>query len=196
MAMQFIKMRSKMIPPTGKEMDTISWDQFSEKTIIDLDTFPKPSDNGLCNFSILSPNNPERRTQNTPQGNGSWNGTFNGITQEKVLYTCSAGPITILFDKPVRGAGANIDINHGVKFQATIMAFDGANPVVIPGGGSRKDGQSNHDGQGNAIFIGFLDDDPLQQSSVKRIAFDIKLLDEEPSDDTSFAINQIIFIPA
>lgn len=196
MIMQFIKLRNRMTPPAGKKIDAISWDQFSEKTIIDLDNFPKPSDKGLCNFSILSPNNPERRTQNSPHGAGSWNGAFNGTMQEKVLYTCSAGPITILFDKPIRGAGANIDINQGVKFQATIMAFDGGSPVTIPGGGVRKDGQSNHDGQDTAIFIGFLDDDPLQPLSIRRIAFDIKLLDTDPSDDTSFAINQIIFIPA
>lgn len=193
MTMKFIKNRNEMTSPTGTLADSISWDQFPDGLIIDLTKFPKSSDSKHLQFTILSPNNPERRTQDESQKD-KWDGAFDSAAKECVLYTKKAGPITIRFDKGIRGAGANIDINKGVLFEATIKAFQGGNEIMLPVGGMRSDGKSDHAGLGTAIFVGFLEDDPNTKLGIDTVEFHIKLLDPKPSVDTSFAINSLALV--
>lgn len=184
MAMQFLTNRDNMVPPNGVEVDFIDWERFPDRVKFNRNSaFLKTCNLGHLNFDILSPQNWERRTQGD-----TWDGAFDSAAGESVLCTSSA-PITILFDKAIRGAGANIDIKKGVLFRATIKAFQGNNQISIPTGGSRGDGKSNHDGLGTAIFVGFLENDPTHRLGIDAIEFHIALLDQNASLNTGFAIN-------
>ncbi len=198
MTMRFIKNRYDLLPPNGALSDTISWDQFQDKIMIDMSKFPKPSDFGHLQFSILSPNNLQRRTQDGHHHKNSWDGAFDGAACECVLYKFASTdkPISIRFDKAIRGAGANIDINIGVLFEATIRAFQGSTEIMILENGTRSDGKKNQDGLGTAIFIGFLEDDMSQFPNIDRIEFNIKILDPVPDSDKDmrFAINKLALV--
>ena len=85
--------------------------------------------------------------QRIDQGSG-WNGNFsNG---EHLLWTSGQGPdITINFDHPVYGAGAQIQANFFGAFVAEIF---GSNGSLL--GSFTENGSSNANGDGSAIFIG------------------------------------------
>ena|SRR5688572_19954828 len=69
-----------------------------------------------------------------------------------VIFTAGGGPdITITFDTPVQGAGAQIQSAFYGDFTAQISAFDSfSNPL----GSFTRDGVSDGSGDGSAIFIG------------------------------------------
>ena len=198
MTMKLIKNRCDLAPPDGAFGDAVSWDQFPDKIMIDLSKFPKPSDSSYLQFSILSPNNLQRRTQDEPHHKNSWDGAFDGAIPECVLYKFASTdkPISIRFDKAIRGVGANVDINMGSLFEAAIKAFRGNTEVMLPEGGVRSDGKKNQNGLGTAIFIGFLEDDMNQLPGIDRIEFNIKILDPVPESekDMRFAINKLVLV--
>lgn len=85
------------------------------------------------------------------QGNG-WNGNFANGTP--IIWTNGVGPdITVSFDAPVMGVGAQIQADFFGSFTAEIMGIGG---VVL--GSFTENGNSNSNGDGSAIFIGLLSD--------------------------------------
>jgi hypothetical protein len=89
--------------------------------------------------------------------------------------------LTIAFASPVFGAGANIQLNAGETFTATIEAFDGNTSLgmfTVPNGVAT----SNEDG--TATFIGVLD----TNAEITSIVFGIS---NPPSTNGDFAINSL-----
>lgn len=192
MAMNFISNRALMVPPFGAGVDFIGWTLFPEDVPLDFNhtnAFPNPCNLGALNFDILAPVFPSRVTQGA-----SWVGAFDNSIPDLALFTdFKPGPIIIRFNKPIRGAGANIDINEVGRFKATIKAFNGNLEVPIQSNGTRQ-GRSEKVGNGSAIFIGFLEDDMTVALGIDAIQFHIELLDQPTPIDKSFAISKLDLI--
>lgn len=88
------------------------------------------------------------------EGNG-WEGNF--LIGEALLYSGfgSAGPITISFDQPVRGAGAAFQTASLGGFSISIEIFDTLGSTL---GSVTGIGSSTQDQDGSAVFLGFLND--------------------------------------
>ncbi len=116
------------------------------------------------------------------QGNG-WAGNFAPSAQ--LLWTRSnPGPLSIVFDTPVAGAGAQIQLNIGENqvrtFTAFVEGFDSSNTSL---GSVSLAGVSNNLGNNSAIFLGAVSDIPIA-----RLAFSVVPTDEL---DRDFAIGQL-----
>ena len=120
--------------------------------------------------------------QRRDKTSGGWGGNFN--PDDELIWTNNTpGPMSILFDQTVFGAGAQIQGDAFGDFTATIEAFD-INDQSL--GSFNLAGTSNGNADNSAIFIGVLSG----SSEIKRITFDV--------DSGDFAINQldIVTIPA
>lgn len=84
----------------------------------------------------------------------------------------------IVFNTPVRGAGAQIQRNLYGPFTGTIEAYDTANTLL---GSFNLAGNSNGNNDGSAIFLGVLD----TSATIKKLVFNV---DNGTAD---FAINQL-----
>lgn len=194
MTMKFMKYREDFKCPSGAQSDFIEWGDYAEDIELkfsQLKPFAEHCSKGNLSFDITHPSSLRRLTQGD-----TWDGTFSA--GDPVLWTDgNPGPITIRFDKPIRGAGANIDIRNGNSFRVTIKAYKGNNPVALASNGSRDDGKHNNAGDGKAVFAGFLEDDLTKKLGIDAIEFYIELLDSNPDpaiDTRSFAINKLALV--
>jgi hypothetical protein len=96
-----------------------------------------------------------------------WRGNF--MLGDALLFTTvpSIGPVSITFDRPVSGAGAQVQPAAYCKFRATIKAFDVDNNQIASFTvyGTSTPAQNN-----TAIFLGVLDSTP----TIKRIEFSVE----------------------
>ena len=67
------------------------------------------------------------------------------------------GPLTITFDKPVRGAGTQIAVDDTLEFTAFVSAFDNANNLL---GTFESVGTSSLALDNSALFLGVLSETP------------------------------------
>jgi PEP-CTERM motif-containing protein len=111
----------------------------------------------------------------------SWIGNFGPC--EKLLFTGgspgSNGPITLDFDSPVRGVGAQIQGSTIGLFTASIEAFDSLNNSL---GSFTLAGNSTGDGDDSAIFIGILS----TAVDIDKVVFGVPISIGDPQ---TFAIN-------
>lgn len=191
MALKLIKNRKDLLAQANLQRDSIDWKHYDsdiELIFSDRAQFSEKCVGGWLNFSISKPASMRCLMQN----NG-WDGSF--AAGDCVLWTNeNAGPITFRFDKPIRGAGVNIDIRNGKLFKAIIRAYRGNEEIEIKPSGWRDDGIHNNNGDGKAIFIGFLEKDLNKKLGIDTLEFDIQLLDRDPGDNAdtkSFAINKL-----
>ena len=114
----------------------------------------------------------ERRNQS-----GGWNGNF--TPGDRLIWTQNnPGPLTIDFNSPVLGAGAQIQINTFGDFIGTIEAFDSGG---ISLGGFSLQGLSTSNGDNSAIFIGLLSN----TANIDKLVFSVDFGSQD------FAINQL-----
>lgn len=123
----------------------------------------------------------ERRNQSDPFfGNfetTGWGGNF--TPGDRLIWTQNnPGPLTIDFNSPVLGAGAQIQRNVFGNFLGTIEAFDSGG---ISLGGFSLQGLSNDNGDNSAIFIGLLSN----TANIDKLVFSVD------SGSQDFAINQL-----
>lgn len=125
--------------------------------------------------------------QRVDQGNG-WEGNFyNG---DHLIWN-GGGPysqeidIAIFFDQPVVGGGAQIQARYYGEFWASIMAFDSHDNMI---GEVDMQGQSNANGDGSALYISFLSNQP----NVTHIEFNVY----DINGGDSFAIGKFTIAPA
>lgn len=110
---------------------------------------------------------------------GGWWGNF--APGDALLWTASAGPLTFTFQFPIAGVGANIQLDSFSTFTALIQAFDLHGNLIDS---FSEIGESNHNDDGSAIFIGLFD----RQSRIKSVEFSITSC---PGNCDDFAINQM-----
>ncbi len=114
-----------------------------------------------------------------------WFGNFYG--DETLLWTNSPGqgPLTILFDQGVPGAGTQIQADFYGPFTVEMTAYD-LNLNVL--GSFREDGVSNNMGDGSAIFLGVTD----STADIGAISYSLVGC---ASDCGDFAINDLVIGP-
>lgn len=134
------------------------------------------------------------------QGKGAkWPGNF--TNDDFIIYTDKrVGPISIIFENPIKGAGAQIQERFGISkiggapFMGIIRAFDiNNNPLIPPSPPMSMPGstfgKSNNAKDGSAIFVGLVSN----AADIKSLEFDTRGLD--PHDlDGDFAINTLLLV--
>ncbi len=137
-------------PGTLGANDFIDWGQLG----VDGDTVSSPaavtSNHG--NTGSASTEDPDGFAR-LDEG-GGWDGNFTIGDKLLTSFETSLFPLTITFDTPIFGAGANIQQDTQGAFTAQIQAFNGATLLET----FTEDGTSNANEDGSAIFIGLLDD--------------------------------------
>ncbi len=108
----------------------------------------------------------------------TWLGNF--APGDALLWTFGVGSLTISFDVPVFGAGAQIMDGYG-NFVGQIRAFDASNNLL---GSFTLNGVSTAVMDNSAIFLGVLDNTP----SIKWIEFTTNTL---PTDQRLTMINRL-----
>lgn len=88
------------------------------------------------------------------------------------------GPLTITFDTPVRGAGAQIAVDDTPLFKAFISAFDETNTLL---GTFEADGTASENLDNSALFLGILSD----TANISRLVFSTS------ESERAFAINKL-----
>lgn len=162
--------------------DQIDWLQLG----VDFSTFSTPaswtSTGGLTGSIGASAGSLSR----VDQGN-SWGGNFDASdhliwqpNSESAQGTSE--PVTINFDTPVYGAGANFQSNYFGAFTISIEAFDSSNGSL---GIFSANGNSNPLGDGSAVFFGVLSD----SANIKWLRL-INVYNANP-DTSDFALNQV-----
>jgi hypothetical protein len=141
--------------------DFVNWNGFGASPTV----IPNPSNigsnTGIINITVSIPSGQFRRLD---QGNG-WNGNF--ASGDHLLYTNdNPGPMVILFDTPVNGAGAQIQAETFGSFTATINVYDASNTLI---GSFNLAGNSTNAGNNSAIFLGVKDNSP----TIKRIEYTV-----------------------
>lgn len=121
--------------------------------------------------------NPSGQFQRLNQNSG-WSGNFaNG---DALLWTQNTvGPMSITFNTPVFGAGAQIQRNNFGGFTATISFYDSSNILLSS---FNLTGNSSSAGDNSAIFLGGLD---TTTASIKRIEYSVDNVHQD------FAINRL-----
>ncbi len=139
-------------------------------TIVDPATIL--SDDGLQ----ATVENPGGQFERRNQGTG-WAGNFaNG---DALLWTKNTGgPMSITFNTPVFGAGAQIQSNFYGTITATIRFYDSSDILLSS---FNLAGNSTSNGDNSAIFLGGLD----TTASIKRIEYSVDNVTRD------FAINQL-----
>lgn len=143
---------------------------------------PEPFDHAISGISGLNVNVSkaigtqfQRLTQST-----GWIGNF--AVGEELLYSNGQGPIRLVFDAPIEGAGAQIQSNSSGVFSATIEAFDTGGTSL---GMLSVDGHSDAAADDSAVFIGVLSD---TGNTIGAIEINIA----HPTDiNDDFAINDV-----
>ncbi len=120
------------------------------------------SSNGGLGMTVSKPTSGsfERRDQG-----GGWWGNF--APGDHVLWTRDeVGPLVIVFDSPVLGAGAQIQRDAYGNFTGAISAYDAGNNLL---GSFSLAGVSSGNGDNSAIFLGVLD----TSATIKKLVFDV-----------------------
>jgi hypothetical protein len=153
--------------------DFYDWGTLGPPFTVVADPFNIASNSGGVIATVNNPSGAiERRNQNT-----GWSGNF--APGDELLWTQdSPGPLSIGFNVPVFGVGAQIQRDTFGAFTATIRVFDPLNILIAT---FNLAGMSNSNGDNSAIFLGVLDTSP----SIGRIEY---LVDNGTED---FAINQL-----
>lgn len=109
-----------------------------------------------------------------------WDGWWGNFSPgDHLIWTrYQVGPMVIVFDTPVLGAGAQIQPNLYGDFIGMIAAYDSAGNLL---GSFSLDGVSTDGNDGSAIFLGVLD----SSATIKKLVFDV---DDSTID---FAINRL-----
>ncbi len=189
MAFAFITDPNGFLSPTDRTADAIGWDRFPDRLPLDFrgrPTFRGQTDRNARDYEIaIRGSHLARRTQD---GGPSWAGSF--APGEALLFTDSSpGPLQFLFARPIRGAGAQINIEDAVEHVTFgISAFAGSARVQIPGGGTVAGSVSNR-GDGSASFLGIMGDPG--EVTITRVVFSLTVLDSGYRGDGSFAINTL-----
>ena len=132
------------------------------------------------NVKLINPSIFESRHQG--RGPLDWAGDFDD--GDPVLYTdLEPGPITIFFDNPVQGIGANVQANvltnQTYCVRMKLFATGGA---IVSFSGS---GVMTHQGAGDAPFLGAISD----AADIVRAEFHVSLTGQ--AHDLDLAINQL-----
>ena len=160
--------------------DFIDWGLFGPTFTTVADPSNINSNNGIITATVSMPSGGdfERRDQSS-----GWGGNFAG--GDHLLWTNGDnGPMVIAFDKPVNGAGAQIQADMYGPFTATINVYDASNNLI---GSFSLNGNSDGGADNSAIFLGVMDTSP----TIKRIEYSV-VSSLTPSDD--FAVNQLDII--
>jgi len=156
--------------------DNIQWGQFGPPNT----AFDTPAggftDNGLT-FTVDDPDN--HRLARFDQGDG-WDGNFSP-GDELIFNSLFGTPIIMEFDQPVFGVGANIQGSFFGRFTGVIEVFDMDGTLIER---FSREGESNDNADGSAIFIGIVSDTPIARATF--------------AVDTEIAINMVglVTIPA
>lgn len=125
-------------------------------------------------------------TQRHPDDSGgcpSYDGWFgNFAPDDNLIWTNNAGPLTLTFDRPVSGAGAQIMADFYGDFTAQLDAYSGA---TLLGSVVNLAGFSIGDADNSAIFLGLRD---LDGAEITSVVFTVLSASIDPDD---FAINQV-----
>jgi len=111
----------------------------------------------------------------------SWVGNFTSGDHLISNVTFSSYPLTLEFANPVRGAGAQIQLDRNGPFTATIQAFSGNTSL----GTFAEDGLSTTSQDGSAIFIGVLD----SRAEITSIVFG---MEAPPTFQGDFALSSLL----
>ena len=117
-------------------------------------------------------------------GNGDFI-LFSGFIPGPPPAIGNPGPITLTFDTPVLGAGAQIGVDDTFDFTATLSAFD-ADGTLLGSFSAVKQGKTSLDLDNSALFLGVLNDLPI-----------ISKLEFKPSvSERAIGINQLSIVAA
>jgi PEP-CTERM motif len=157
--------------------DFFDWGVLGPSFTVVPDPFDLLSVGGTTTAAVLNPlGNIERRNEGS-----SWIGNF--APGDELIWTQNSGYLSIVFDNPVLGAGAQFQPDSYGAFTAQIDVYD-------PFGGFITNftlaGNSTANGDNSAIFLGVLD----TSASIGRIDYSVSLA---PLED--FAINQLDIVP-
>lgn len=189
MAFTFVTDPNGFLSPADPTADAIGWDRFPDRLPLDFKgspTFRGQTDRSARDYEIaIKGSHLARRTQD---GGPSWAGSF--AEGEALLFTdFSPGPLQFQFARPIRGAGAQINIKDPVEHVTFgISAFAGNARVEVPGGGTVAGSVSNR-GDGSASFVGIMGDPGT--AAITRVVFFLTVLDHGYRGDGSFAINTL-----
>lgn len=153
--------------------DYVDWGVLGPPYTVVSNPFTVNSNNGL-GMTVSKPTSGNFERLN--QGLG-WSGNFS--PGDRLIWTVyEPGPLVIVFNTPVFGAGAQIQRNYYGSFTGTISAYDASGSLL---GSFNLAGDSNGNGDGSTIFLGVLD----TSATIKTLKFDV---DNGTQD---FAINQL-----
>jgi hypothetical protein len=156
--------------------DFVNWNGFGASPTVVPNPSNISSNTGIINVTVSMPSGQFRRLD---QG-GGWAGNF--ASGDHLLYTNdNPGPMVILFDNPVNGAGAQIQAEAFGSFTATINVYDASNTLI---GSFNLAGNSTNAADNSAIFLGVKDNAP----TIKRIEYTVN------TSEGYFAINQLDLI--
>jgi hypothetical protein len=149
----------------------------TEPTIVNQPfTIAVPNVSGL-NVTVSQSSGPFQRVDQS----SLWKGNF--APGEKLLSTSSigtaTGPVSLAFNSPVQGVGAQIQALSYGSFTATIEAFNSSNASL---GSFMLAGNSTADANNSAIFIGILSN----ALDISRVVFGVPVATNFVQD---FAIN-------
>ncbi len=154
--------------------DYVDWGVLGPSYTVVTNPFTITSNGGL-GMTVSKPTGAfERRDQGVSPFLG-WAGNF--APGDRLLWTRNElGPIEIVFDSPVLGAGAQIQSDNYGSFTAEIAAYDAMNNLL---GSFTLAGNSTSAGDNSAIFLGVLESNAV----IKKVTFNVL------QDD--FAINRL-----
>jgi len=156
--------------------DSIDWGQFG------------PDSSGVAGSSTVTSTNGLGAMVSTDDPSGllrvdeglSWIGNFTAGDHLINNSGFSEYALTITFAAPISGAGAQIQLDNGGPFTATLEAFSGNTSLGL----FTEDGISTTAEDGSAIFLGVLD----TTAEITSIVFGI---DNPPAFAGDFAINTL-----
>jgi len=136
--------------------DNIQWGQFGPPDTIINGPAEGLTDGGLA-FTV---DDGDHALLRLDQSDG-WNGNFS--PGEELIWSGDfVAPIEIDFDRPVFGVGANIQKGNFGMFDGVIEVFDGDENLIER---FSREGDSNDNADGSAIFIGILSDTPIARAT-------------------------------
>lgn len=137
--------------------DNIQWGQFGPPNTA-FDTPAQGLSDGGVSFIVDDEGN--HALTRVDQGDG-WDGNF-APGDELILNGGLGGPVLIEFDRPVFGIGANLQEDFFGPFTGVIEVFDAGGGLIER---FIREGESNGNADGSAIFIGILSDTPIVRAT-------------------------------
>jgi hypothetical protein len=139
------------------------------------------SNSGLETATVnLASGNGQRRDEGF---GGGWAGNFN--PGDELLWTAGNGPLTLTFNQPLSGLGANIQADFYGGFTALLQVFNTGGGLIES---FSEAGYSDGSNNGSAIFIGVANDPGIAAAEFSLTSatyntgdFSINQLDIDPS---------------